>query len=282
MPKNKLKFDEIGYWSEVKIKIIEKYATAYSTIMAAQTSAKLDYRYIDAFAGAGQHLRKKSGETIPGSPLTVLAIRPPFQRYYFIDLEEKKVSNLRNIIGPRDDVEIMEGDCNKVLLEKVFPQLRYEDYRRGLCLLDPYGLHLNWEVIAKAAEMETVEMFLNFPVMDMNMNVLWTNPDGVDPEDIRRMNSFWGDETWRNAAYASSPQQNLFGAPDIEKTQNDVIAEAFRKRLQTNAKFKYVSAPLPMRNSSNSIVYYLFFASFNKAGAGIAGEIFNSYRKRKG
>jgi hypothetical protein len=29
-----LKFDEIGYWSEVKLEILGKYATAYSTIRA--------------------------------------------------------------------------------------------------------------------------------------------------------------------------------------------------------------------------------------------------------
>jgi hypothetical protein len=28
-------FDEIGYWSEVKLEIIKKYAAAYSTILAA-------------------------------------------------------------------------------------------------------------------------------------------------------------------------------------------------------------------------------------------------------
>ena len=30
------KYDEIGYWSEVKLDIIRKYASAYSTIMNKQ------------------------------------------------------------------------------------------------------------------------------------------------------------------------------------------------------------------------------------------------------
>ena len=30
---------------------------------------------------------------------------------------------------------------------KVFPTLRFESYRRALCLLDPYGLDLKWEVM---------------------------------------------------------------------------------------------------------------------------------------
>jgi len=30
-----LKFDEIGYWSELKLDIVRKYAAAYSTILTA-------------------------------------------------------------------------------------------------------------------------------------------------------------------------------------------------------------------------------------------------------
>jgi hypothetical protein len=42
-----------------------------------------------------------------------------------------------------------------------------------------------------------------------------------------------------------------------------------------------VPEPLPMRNSKGAIVYYLFFASQNDAGAKIVGEIFDKYRERK-
>ncbi len=81
------------------------------------------------------------------------------------------------------------------------PKIRYDDYYRALILLDPYGLHLNWEVIKGAAETKSIDIFLNFPVADMNRNVFWQNPEGVDKQDIARMNAFWGDETWRDYAY---------------------------------------------------------------------------------
>jgi three-Cys-motif partner protein len=64
-----------------------------------------------------------------------------------------------------------------VLLENIFPNVKYENYRRALCLLDPYGLHLKWEVIQTAGRMGTIDMFLNFPIMDMNRNALWRNPE---------------------------------------------------------------------------------------------------------
>ena len=40
--------------------------------------------------------------------------------------------------------------------------------------------------------MKTIDMFLNFPIMDMNRNFLWRNPDNVEISGINRMNSFWG------------------------------------------------------------------------------------------
>lgn len=38
MSRKPLRLDEIGYWSEVKLDIVRKYASAYSTIMAKQPS----------------------------------------------------------------------------------------------------------------------------------------------------------------------------------------------------------------------------------------------------
>ena len=80
----KLQFDEIGYWSELKLDIVRKYASAYSTIMAKQPSIR-SYGYIDAFAGAGTHVSKSSGEMVGGSPLNALHIRPAFSELHFID-----------------------------------------------------------------------------------------------------------------------------------------------------------------------------------------------------
>jgi len=110
----------------------------------------------------------------------------------------------------------------------VFPVVEYKDFRRGLCILDPYGLDLDWKLMVTAGQMKSIDMFLNFPVMDMNRNVLWRNPEGVDAEQIVRMNRYWGDESWRNIAYRG--EGNLFGWP--EKQPNEVVAKAFRKRLR--------------------------------------------------
>jgi len=272
--KAKLKFDKIGNWSEIKLDIIKDYAAAYSAILAKQKDPSFSHVYIDAFAGAGLHLSKEREAFILGSPVNALKIGPPFREYHLIDLDGKKVSQLRQIVGNRSDVKIYEGDCNGILLDEVFPKVLFENYRRGLCLLDPYGLHLNWVVIKKAGQMKSIDMFLNFPVADINRNVLWHNPDAVDAEDVERMTAFWGDDSWREIAYTT--EGNLFGFP--EKEDNETVAEGFRKRLQKAAGFKHVPSPLPMRNSKGAIIYYLFFASQKPVAQDIIEAIFNKYR----
>jgi three-Cys-motif partner protein len=272
----RLKFDEIGYWSEIKLDIVKDYASAYSRILAAQRKPALYHVYIDAFAGAGVHISKATGEHIPGSPINALLVQPPFPEYHLIDIDRQKVALLRELTKDRRDVEFHEGDCNRILLEKVLPNVRYENYRRGLCLLDPYGLQLDWKVINAAGKMRSIDMFLNFPVADINRNVLWRHPEGVDAADLKRMNEFWGDDSWRQIAYTT--KRDLFG--HLEKEENEVVAEGFRQRLLKVARFKHAPEPLPMRNTKGATVYYLFFASHKPAAENIIIDIFNKYRQR--
>jgi three-Cys-motif partner protein len=250
-----IRFDEIGYWSEVKLDIVKEYAAAYSRILTAQR--RFRHVYIDAFAGAGLHLSKRRRAFVSGSPVNALEVQPPFREYHFIDLCQKRVDFLHRLVGDHSNVRIYPGDCNAILLQQIFPRIRYEGYRRGLCLLDPYGLHLRWEVITTAGRLRSLKLFLNFPVADINRNVLWHNPTGVDLTDIARMTAFWGDESWREVAYTT--EGNLFGFE--EKVDNETIAEAFRCRLHAVAGFASVPKPIPMRNSNGAIVYYLFFAA---------------------
>ena len=270
--------DEVGHWTEIKLNILRDYSKAYATILSKQEWLK-HFAYIDGFAGMGAHVSRTTGKVIEGSPTVALRVEPPFSHYHFIDLDGKRAEELRRLRAGRNDVTVYEGDCNTVLLKEVFPQCRYEDFRRALCLLDPYDLNPRWEVVATAGRMKSVEILLNFMIMDANMNVLRRHPDQVRPEQVERMNAFWGDDSWRQTAYRKQP--GLFG--DIEeKKANQVVAAAYRRRLREVAGFQYVPEPLPMRNSKGAAVYYLYFASNNETGGRIAGDVFKKWRKTMG
>jgi three-Cys-motif partner protein len=275
-----LTFDEIGYWSEIKHEIIEKYALAYSTIFSSPKYSYFHHVYIDAFAGSGTHISKTTKGQVRGSPHIALDINPPFKEYYFIDTNGDKVNELRRIVTsyPKAKVHILQEDCNTALLTDVFPHITGK-YDRGLCLLDPYGLNLKWDVMETAGKMGTVEIFLNFPVMDMRRNVLLGNPKEATPLNIKRMDRFWGNHSWSDIAYVQI--QDLFGDIVEFKQKNiKLLTEAFRERLWQAAHFKYVPQPIPMRNTRSSILYFLFFASNNQTGNKILSEILDKYRDR--
>jgi three-Cys-motif partner protein len=265
--------DTVGYWTEIKLHILQEYADAYAKILQKQSLIR-HVAYIDAFAGAGAHISKTSSEQIHGSPELALSVQPPFSHYHFIEMDENRAKRLRQQCR-QPNVTVYQGDCNQVLLRDVFPQCRYEDYRRALCLLDPYKLNPNWEVVETAGKMRSIEIFLNFMIMDANMNVLRNNPDSVLADQAARMTAFWGDDSWRKTAYET--EAGLFG-PMEEKVPNEAVVSAYRQRLLKVAGFKYVPAPIPMRNSLGATIYYLFFASHNQTGSKIAESVFKKYR----
>ncbi len=268
------KIDEIGPWSVVKLDILKRYAAEYSKILTNQRNPSFFHVYIDAFAGAGFHLSEKTGEMVPGSPLNALLIEPPFRQFHLIDLDGDKIDGLKRLAGERKDVFLYKGNCNQILLQDVFPKVLREDYKRGLCLLDPYGLTLDWKVVQRAGDMQSLDIFINFPIYDININVLHHDAATVLPQHVERMNAYWGDESWREVAYEKSP--GLFG-PMEEKVTNPRLAEGFRDRLKRVAGFKKVPRPLAMRNSKNSVVYYLFFASHKDTAENIVTYIFDTF-----
>jgi three-Cys-motif partner protein len=268
------KHDEIGFWSEIKLDILKRYWPEYTKIVKSQ-SWKFHTVYVDAFAGSGKHLSRTTGEFVMGSPARALAVEPPFDEYHFIDLDDEKIRSLEELASARPDVHVHHGDCNDVLIRDIYPRAQYKQYRRALCLLDPYSLQLDWSVIAAAGEMKSVEIFLNFPIMDINRAVLHS---GASETKINQMDRFWGDDSWRTAAYREEP--TLFGDIDKVKAENHELVEAFRERLRKSGNFKFVPKPLAMKNSTRATVYYLFFAGNNETGNKIVDWIFNDYRNK--
>jgi three-Cys-motif partner protein len=228
-----ISYSNIGTWSEAKLELIRKYGTAYSTILSKRP--RLTHVYIDAFAGAGMHVSRKTGELVQGSPIQALEIDPPFAEYHFIDTDGEKVEALRLAAGARTGVHIYQGDANVLLLDRVFPQVQYEGFQRALCLLDPYGLHLDWRVLETAGRMRSVEIFLNFPMLDINRNALLNDTSKADPAQVARLTRFWGDESWRDVVYESYGSE-FFQLEIKRRTSRSALVDAFQKRLKEITK----------------------------------------------
>lgn len=274
-PVANVKLDEIGVWSEIKLAILREYASAFTTILKNKSWCR-GLCYVDAFAGAGVHISKTTGKMVKGSPLNALLVEPRFDRIVLIDFAPDKVASLRTLCGQDDRVEIEPGDCNEILLRKVAPSLRYSSYWRGLCLLDPYGIHgnpLKWQTIKHLADLKTIDIFLNFPLMDINRNTLRRSLANADDADISAFNDFCGTEEWKDLMY----QPNLFG--NLDKIGgNRKLADWFRLRLKNVAGYKFVPEPILMRNSRGGKLYFLYFASHESVAQKVISDIFKKYR----
>lgn len=264
--------DVIGPWTEIKLDIVKMYAGAYSRILTAQRHPELYHVYIDGFCGGGLNISWASWEVVFGTAMNALNVTPPFREYYFIDLDNEKVSALKDLVGDRADVHVMGGDVNEILPTRVLPYVKYEDYRRALCVLDPYGLDLDWQVVQAIGRSKSVDLFLNFPAVGMNREALWRNPEAVPARQQAAMTRFWGDESWRSIAYTNTG--SLFGW--LTKEPTSVVAKAYGERLRRVAGFRRVADPLPIRYKG-AILYYLFFASHKPVAEEIVRDIFRRH-----
>jgi three-Cys-motif partner protein len=268
--------DQLGFWSEIKHEILQQYAHAYTTILRRQDFVRR-LVYIDAFAGAGVAIDRGSGDLVAGSPYRLLFdVEPAFDEYHFIELNLPKANHLRDLLGSDPRVTVHVGDANKILVRDLLPRCRFEDYARGLCLLDPYGLSVDWNVLSKIGASKSVEIFFNFMVVGANRNVLWSDISRVPETRRALLTRAWGDESWMNVAYRKT--RDLFGERTEKIIGNEALISAYRDRLRNIAGFRYVPEPIPMKNSQNATVYYLFFASPNSVGNKIVEQIFNKYR----
>jgi hypothetical protein len=83
-------------------------------------------------------------------------VSPPFDGFYFVDMDSEKIAYLRKLCQGRSDVHFHEGNSNSYLTTQLLPTIQYKDYKRALCLLDPYGLHLDWEVMLQAGQSKAI------------------------------------------------------------------------------------------------------------------------------
>lgn len=241
-------------WPALKLEIIRRYASAYSRVMSRQ--AGLAYYYIEGFSGSDVPLDPLNGDLVAGHPLNVLRVEPPFRHHFLLDLDGGRAATLRQHVGARPDVTLLEGDGNALLLGDVLPRVRADDYRRALCVLDPCGLGLDWRVIQAAGRLRTLDLFVSLPATDERGEPLWT-PANRDKEQRTRV---WGDDSWRDVPA-------------------DRIAAAFARRLREVARFENVLEPLPIAaGAADAPAAHLFFASRANTANDVIEEILAPWR----
>ena len=152
---------------------------------------------MDLLAGPGKNIVRESGHVVLGSPLIALTTRHPFTHYFFGDLSPKNTSSLhtRCSVSPHSDrVEIATGDCND-MVDRVVARITENDWQSlNLAFLDPQGLELGWQVVAKLASVQRMDLIVNYPEMGLNRSMR----SAVESDEESKVDAFFGDYGWRD------------------------------------------------------------------------------------
>jgi three-Cys-motif partner protein len=145
-----------GEWTQQKLDLLEAYMSFYTTAMKHQDWAKL--HYIDGFAGTGERTNKspksivsnfgslfEDEQTVSMDGSVKLALKQPFSRYHFIELNPKHVEKLHQLRADsekKDQIFIYKNDAN-IKVKELCRMFSNNQHNRGVIFVDPYGMEVD-------------------------------------------------------------------------------------------------------------------------------------------
>jgi len=250
-----------GRWAIEKLDYVARYINVFETSMRNKWSVRY---YVDLMAGPGKNRLKETGQIILDSPLLALTTTYPFTGYFFADLSEGNTQALqqRCTASPHcERVNILTGDCN-VLVENIVVRIKRDDWRSlNLAFLDPEGLELKWETVAKLASVRRMDLIINYPQGGLNRCMR----QAFEAEHKTIVDLFFGGQEWREV-YRSYLQRRLRGS--IHRH----LVDLYKGKLQ-NLGYQEVrrddetgDEPLIRNAARRAPMYRLLFASKHLLG----------------
>lgn len=287
----------VGPWAQDKLGRLQKYLSAYTTIMRKQNWCA-GYHYVDAFAGPGDHVvRTRRGRAaaataptlkgleefdsapaeqqrfLAGSPRVALELENPFSSYVFVERAPERVAALEKLkaeYGNDRKITIRQGDCGAFLRSIATNGKTDWSKHRAVVLLDPFGMQVEWPTIELLAKTRAIDIFINFPVGMAIQRLLYRNSERFDERERAKLDSYFGTSDWYGHLYPSKP--GLFGEQEQKVPDSGTaLVEWYRGRLGT--AFTHVSKAALIRNTKGGHLYYLLVASHNATGVRIANDI---------
>lgn len=268
-----------GAWTEDKLQRLKGYLEAYMVIL--KKYSYLQPIYVDAFAGTGgrrtsnlsalsaieqnEPTHNAMQEVLKGSARIALEVKPPFQRYIFVERSKRKCAELQNMAleypNRASNVQIQQGDASEFLMH--WCQHTNWKITRAVVFLDPFGMQVEWSLLEALAKTEAIDLWLLVP-LGMGVNRLMTQEDLPPQEWANKLTRFFGNDDWRTRFYRPRRQPDLFdeSSPFEKDAAYQGLSDYFISRLKEI--FPGVADnPLTQRNSRNSPMFLLCFATAN-------------------
>ena len=236
-----------GAWTQEKLERLRKYLMAYTRIM---NKKQYRFAYIDAFAGSGRIPPRASGEKseplfpemdvdaisfLNGSARIALEVKPPFNKYFFIEKDVKKVACLETLKNdyPKlaDCITIVRDDANSYL-QNLCNNFKWQK-RRAVLFLDPFGMQVEWDTLKAIAGTKAIDLWLLFPIFVVNRLL---RKDGKLPPIIEdKLNLLFGTDDWKQSFYQTEETEDLLGTHQLVRKVGtfEKIARYFVDRLST-------------------------------------------------
>lgn len=266
-----------GTWTEQKIEVFLKYLKAYLDIMKTRP---FELVYFDGFAGSGDIEGNPGyGSALEGIALRVLGMQHDrtFDIYYLVDKDPKKVGELKSKINDRFPSRLgiypVAEDCNEKL-RALANYLRSSKDRRALALIDPFGMQVNWESIEACKDLG-VDLWILVPT-GIGVGRMLKNDGNISDAWLTKLESFLGisGEEIKEYFYQERTTHTLFGEErHVEKEAGAAHKAAELYVRQLKKIWKHASEPLPLRNSTNSIMYHFVLATNSHVGLRIGNDI---------
>lgn len=252
-----------GAWTVEKLNILSDYLNFYVTALKNQP---FNLIYIDAFAGTGKIKigNDEEYEEIDGSAKLALQARETFSKYIFIEKKKQFYDELQEMVN-RDFsdrahlVKTYNRDSNVVLLDIC----ENEDWskNRAVLFLDPYAAKVKWETLQAVAATGAIDVWYLFPFSAANR--MMKREGEIDPSWVKKLNSIFGDESWKEEFYHDNPQLSMF--EEVNKIKN-VSTESLKKYIEARLRTIFPCVSERSRvlfNSRNSPLFLFCFAVSN-------------------
>ena len=254
--------------------------------------------FVDAFAGTGYRVRSAHGGThtslfpelsereaqqfLKGSARIALEVEPSFDSYLFIDRDRRRVKELAKlrVEFPKKATRISVVQANANAYLRDWASKTPWTGRRAVVFLDPYGMQVEWDLIAALAQTKAIDLWILFP-LGVAVNRLLPRNEPPPDEWGQALDRILGTQEWREAFYRTRMQPTLFGEEEVRAREATIgaVGEFFVQRLKS--VFEMVAEnPRPLLNSRNVPLYLLCFAAGNPKGAPTAVRIARSLLAR--
>ena len=244
---------------------------------------------IDLFAAEGFNRNEENGELSWGTALLSLRVNDPFDVYFFNDADAKAAHTLaeriadeelfglpvfeialgsetagaqatrikgEKTVGPK--VIVSHGDANEapVFVKMLLPA--WEQQRYSIALVDPPGLDFTWNALGAMTLNERLDLLLLFAEdmdLERNFGIYLNGPPGNKADRYFPYG-------WQDVAYKAIPHEG------------PALRRFYKQKLRDQLGYSAIAElDKVIRNSKQSELYKLIFASKHKLGLKIWDEV---------